>query len=179
MSLQPEVADFDQIVENYADFAYNVAYRVMGNPDDAQDCVQDAFISAYRNLDKFRQDSKVSTWLYRIVVNACLMRLRKDRRAKTMTQPEGEVEQVLADPSPSAEEAPERAALNKELGQHLEAGLAALPDELRIAVTLRDVQGLSNVEAAEVLETTVSAFKARLHRARVQLRSYLEPYLAS
>jgi hypothetical protein len=63
VSLQPEVADFDQIVENYADFAYNVAYRVMGNPDDAQDCVQDAFISAYRNLDKFRQDSKVSTWL--------------------------------------------------------------------------------------------------------------------
>jgi RNA polymerase sigma-70 factor (ECF subfamily) len=177
MTEQQQHVAFEQIVEQYADFAYNVAYRVLGNPEDARDAVQDAFISAYRNFGSFRQESKVTTWLYRIVVNASLMKLRKDKRSREMTAPESDEPRDIPDSSPDPEGVPEGAALNRELREHLQRGLAQLPEDLRVAVVLRDVQGLSNQEAAEVLETTVSAFKARLHRGRVQLRAHLEPYL--
>ena len=71
--------DFSEMVENYADFAYNVAYRMLRNVEDAEDAVQEAFISAYRAFSTFKGQSKVSTWLYRIVVNACLMKIRKEK----------------------------------------------------------------------------------------------------
>ena len=79
--------DFTEIVENYAGFAYNVAYRMLRNVDDAEDAVQEAFISAYRSFSSFKGQSKVSTWLYRIVVNACLMKIRKEKsRAKYLVE---------------------------------------------------------------------------------------------
>ena len=77
--------DFDAIVENHSNFVYNVAYRVMGNPQEAEDVAQDAFLSAYRAYDRFRGQSHVTTWLYRITMNAALMRLRKTKKARTLT----------------------------------------------------------------------------------------------
>lgn len=72
--------DFESIVEQYTDFVYNVSYRILNNQTDAEDAAQEAFISAYKNFHKFRGESTVSTWLYRIAVNASLMKLRKDRK---------------------------------------------------------------------------------------------------
>ena len=171
MSSQVEQS-FESIVEEYSGFVYNVAYRILGTQADAEDAAQDAFISAYRNFDKFRGDSTVSTWLYRIAVNASLMKLRKDRRRNFLSQT-GYDDAELVSPI----EGPERAALNTELRERLEEGLAALPPQLRAAVVLRDVQGLSNDEAADVLETTVSSVKSKLHRGRVLLRKYLDDYI--
>ena len=78
--------DFESIVEKHSDLVYNVAYRILGNQADAEDAAQDALLSAYRNFHRFKGDSAVSTWLYRIAVNASLMKLRKDRRKNFLTE---------------------------------------------------------------------------------------------
>ncbi len=164
---------FENIVEEYGDFVYNLTYRILGNHADAEDAAQDAFLAAYRNFHRFRGESKVSTWLYRIATNAALMKLRKDRNPRTLTQT-GYDELQLTSPL----EGPEKLALNSELRQHLEERLELLPPNLKTAVVLRDVQGLSNEEAAEVLNISVSSLKARLHRGRVLLRQHFQEYVA-
>jgi RNA polymerase sigma-70 factor (ECF subfamily) len=164
---------FSELVELYSELAYNVALRMLHNTADAEDAVQEAFISAYKAFPKFKGDSKVSTWLYRIVVNACLMKIRKDKsRAKYLAQT-GYDDAIVYD----WREGPEQAAVNGELRDKLSQGLESLPEELRTAVVLRDVQGFSTEEAADMLRVTVASLKSRLHRGRVLLRKHLEGYV--
>ena len=164
--------DFDHIVEEYSSFVYNVAYRMMGNPQDAEDVAQEAFLSAYRAFERFRGESKVTTWLYRITVNAALMRLRKEKKARTLTR-SGLEDMTIPDWS----DAPYRAASNSELGDRLREGIEMLPHDLKAAVVLRDMEELSSSEAAEVVGISVSALKSRLHRGRTLLRKHLEEYM--
>ena len=166
--------EFDDLVEKYSSYVYNIAYRMLGDPHDAEDVTQQAFLSAYRSWDRFRGEAEVTTWLYRIAVNACLMKLRKEKKGRYLTQTGYEDRHVV-----DWTDSPERAALNSELRRALEEGIALLPPDLRSAVVLRGIQDLSNVEAAEALGITVSALKARLHRGRVLLRQHLEKYLRS
>ena len=166
--------EFSDIVERYSDPAYRIALRMLQNAADAEDAVQEAFISAYRSFSNFKGQSKVTTWLYRIVVNACLMKIRKEKsRANYLTET-GYDDAVVHD----WRNDPEKAAMNAELRDVLQRGLGRLGPELRTVIVLRDVQGLSCPEAAEALDITVASFKSRLHRARVLLRKYLEGYLA-
>ena len=167
---------FEQIVSEHSSFVYNVAYRMMGNPDDADEVVQDTFLSAWRARDRFRGDAKVTTWLYRIATNAALMRLRKNSRKKEVSIDPTEVYQRI-DRADWAD-APDRAALNNELLEEIQRGIAHLPEDAKTAVILRDVQGITNDEAAQVLNISVSALKARLHRGRVMLRNILAEYVA-
>ncbi len=169
-----EAEQFAEIAEKHAGFVYNVAYRMMGNPHDAEDVAQDAFISAYRARDRFRGDSQVTTWLYRITVNAALMRLRRDKRRTQMTVSEDARPDV---PTTDWSQSPVASTMNSELGERLKAAIDDLPPDLKAAVVLRDVEGLSNEEAAEVLEISISALKARLHRGRVALREKLAEYV--
>ena len=118
------------------DFVYNVAYRMMGKPEDAEDVSQDAFISAYRAYERFGGESKVTTWVYRFTVNAALMKLRKEKKARTLTRT-GLDDVVIADWS----DAPERFATNSELGARIKEGIAMLPEDLQATVVLRDVEG--------------------------------------
>lgn len=166
------IDSFDDIVENYSDFVYNVAYRMMGKPEDAEDVSQDAFISAFRAFERFRGESKVTTWLYRITVNAALMKLRKEKKVRTLTRT-GLDDVVIADWS----DAPERFATNSELGAKIKEGIDMIPEDLQAAVILRDVEGLSNSEAAEILDVTVSSLKSRLHRGRILLRKHMDDFL--
>jgi len=168
----PNPLNFEEIVDQYGDFVFNLAYRVLGNHADAEDAAQDAFLSAYRNFHRFRGDSTVSTWLYRIAVNAALMRLRRDKNKRAQTQTGYEETQLV-----SPQEGPEKLALNSELRERLERGLDMLAPNLKAVVVLRDLQGLNNREAADVLGISVSSLKARLHRGRVQLRGHLRDYL--
>lgn len=163
---------FEDAVERYSGMVYNVALRMMGNPEDAEDVAQDAFLSAYRAFGRFRGESKVSTWLYRITVNAALMRLRKTERARTLTRTGLDDVEI-----PDWSQAPDDFASNAELGDRLREGLDALPPDMKAAVVLRDVEGLSNAEAALALEISVSSMKSRLHRGRTLLRKHLEGYL--
>ena len=168
-----DTPEFDAIVEEYGGFVYNVAFKMMGKPEDAEDVAQDAFLSAYRAFDRFRGESRVTTWLYRITVNAALMRLRKEKRARMLVQTGLDDIDV-----PDWGDTPEKSAASSELGEKLRDGIARLQPELRAAVVLRDVEGLSNSEASEVLGITVSSLKSRLHRARVLLRKHLEDYIS-
>ena len=170
-----DTAAFDDVVENYSGFAYNVAFRMLRNSQDAEDAVQEAFISAFKSFSTFKGQSKVSTWLYRIVVNVCLMKIRKDKtRAKYLSDTaleDNDLRDWTNDPQLAAEGSELRGALNE--------GLQHLPPELRAPVVLRDVQGFSNMESAEILEVTVPSFKSRLHRGRVLLREHLAEYIAA
>ena len=166
--------DFESLVRDHSDFVYNVAFRMMGNHEDAEDVAQEAFLSGYRAFDRFRGDSRATTWLYRITVNAALMRLRKTKLARSLTHT-GIDDLEIADWS----QTPDRAAQNSELQDKLRQGLDRLDPDLRAAVVLRDVQGLSNAEAAEALDLSVPALKSRLHRARVLLRQFLSDYAAT
>ena len=167
----PTPMEFDDIVEMYSSFVYNVAYKMMGNPHDAEEVAQDAFLSAYRAFARFRGESRVTTWLYRITVNAALMRIRREKRARELRWVGIENLEV-----PSWEDSPEPSTINSELGAKIQEGIARLQPELRAAVVLRDVAGLSSAEAAEALDITVSSLKSRLHRARVLLRQHLAEY---
>lgn len=171
---ESELPDFDTIVGEHSDFVYNVAYRMMGNAEDAEDVAQEAFISAYRARDRFRGDSKVTTWLYRITTNAALMRLRKEKRGRSLTRTGLDDVEI-----PSLGETPEGAAVTMELGNKIREGIAMLHPDLRAAVVLRDVSGLSNAEAADALNITISSLKSRLHRARILLRKHMADYVAS
>ncbi|MCH7552556.1 MAG: sigma-70 family RNA polymerase sigma factor [Chloroflexi bacterium] len=165
---------FEEIVEKYGDFVYNVALRMTNDPHEAEDAMQDAFLSAYRAFERFRGESQVTTWLYRITVNAVLMKRRKEKKTRTLVQPGVEELNI-----PDGGEGPERAALRSELQDRIGEGLQRLPEGLRMAVILRDVQGLSGAEAAEALNIEVSTLKTRLHRGRVQLREFLADYLST
>ena len=167
--------EFCDIVETYSDAAYNIALRMLRNTADAEDAIQEAFISAYRAFPSFKGQSKVTTWLYRIVVNACLMKIRKEKsRAKYITET-GYDDVVIHD----WRNDPEKAAVNGELRDVVESGLALISPDLRAPVVLRDVQGLTTEEGAAVLELSVAAFKSRLHRGRLLLRKRVEDYLVS
>ncbi|MBI4199593.1 MAG: sigma-70 family RNA polymerase sigma factor [Chloroflexi bacterium] len=167
-------AAFQEVVERYGEFVYNVALRVLGNPHDAEDATQEAFLDAYRAWDRFRGEAQVSTWLYRIAVNRSLMRLRKEAKERQLTQT-GIEDMQVADWA----DTPEQAALKGELREKLEEGLGRLPKDLRAAIVLRDVEGLSTAEAAAALGISVPALKARLHRGRLLLRKHLDQYVAS
>jgi len=174
----PGAADLEQqfteIVEQYSDLAYSVAFRMLRNAEDAEDAVQEAYISAFKALSNFKGQSKLSTWLYRIVVNACLMKIRKDKsRSKYIS--ENLFDDALVYDQKND---PEDAAVNSELRSTLENGLDLLSADLRAVVVLRDIQGLSTEEAAEALDVSIASLKSRLHRARVQLRKHLEEYSA-
>ena len=143
-----EIASFDELVEKHSNFVYNVAYRMMGNPEDAED----AFLSAYRAFDRFRGQSRVTTWLYRITVNAALMRLRKTKLERSLTQT-GLDDMEIVDWAAS----PEKDAVNSELKDKLQEGINQLEPDLRTAVVLRDVNGLSNAEVAEIAAKSISA----------------------
>ena len=165
---------FTGIVEQYSDLAYSVAFRMLRNAEDAEDAVQEAYISAYKALPNFKGESKLSTWLYRIVVNACLMKIRKDKsRAKYLSENAFD-DAIVYD----WKNDPEEAAVNSELRSMLESGLDLLSPDLRAAVVLRDVQGLTTEESAEVLAISIASLKSRLHRARIILRKRLDEYSA-
>lgn len=140
-----------------------VCYRLLDDARDVDEAVQDSFVQAWRNLERFRGDAAPYTWLYRIAVNESLMR----RRRKTLPTSELQ-ETIVSDRSDPFAAADARAFLVERL--------RALPDEYRVAVLLRDVEGLSNEEVAAALAITLAAAKSRIHRGRMQLRAELEQW---
>jgi RNA polymerase sigma-70 factor, ECF subfamily len=138
-----------------------VCYRLLDDARDVDEAVQDTFVQAWRNLDRFRGDASPYTWLYRIAVNEALMRRRRKRLPTTELQ-----ETTI----PAGEDLYDAADARAFLIERLRA----LPIEYRAAVVLRDVEGLSNEEVARVLDISLAAAKSRIHRARMQLREELE-----
>jgi RNA polymerase sigma-70 factor (ECF subfamily) len=167
---------FNRLVLAYQDQVYAQAYRMMGEPDAAEDATQEAFISAYRSIQSYRGGS-FRAWLLRIVTNASYDELRRrQRRPTTPLEPvDSEEEEIesphwLADPSDS----PENQAERMELDQAIQNCLKELPPEFRAVVVLVDVQGFDYFEAAEAIRKPVGTVKSRLSRARLRLRDCLK-----
>ncbi len=168
---------FDELVRRYRDRVYRLCTKILRHEDDAAEALQDAFLSAYRGLRSFKVESTFSTWLYRIATNAGLMKIRK-RRANhfSLEQAGSDEDGPLQLPDWSAQPADE--LLTRETREVMQEGVQRLSEELRAVFVLRDMEGLSNAEVAEVLGLTVAAVKSRLHRARLALRDRLHRYFA-
>ncbi len=154
---------------------YQTALRLLGNPQDAEDALQDGLLSAYRNLRRFEGRSQFSTWLTRIVINAALMRRRSQRArpAASLDEEPRENQLPLAERFADTGPTPEQVYEHKELHELLEENLEGLSPVLRTAFLLREIQGLSTEEAAKTLGVSQNTLKARLWRARQQLAAGL------
>jgi RNA polymerase sigma-70 factor (ECF subfamily) len=156
---------FTTLVHRHQHHLWSVALRMMRNPHDAADALQDGYLAAFRRADSFRGEAQVSTWLHRIVVNSCLDRLRKQQRRQA--------EQPLpADPDRTAELVAEAApdpVEQQELRDDLSAALAQLNDDQRVALVLVDVEGYSVDEAAAILGVPAGTVKSRCARGRGRL----------
>jgi RNA polymerase sigma-70 factor (ECF subfamily) len=174
-----DVAAFEQLVKRYDRKLFRIAQHVTHNREDAEDAVQEAFLKAFQHLDEFREDSKFSTWVIRITLNTALMKLRKQRRAIREVsldedfQADKEMLPIeVTDWAPD----PEQLYRTSELRDILIKALKELRPILRAVFVLRDIEGLSIAQTAEVLNLTESAVKARLWRGRLQLRELLNRY---
>ncbi len=173
-------AAFAQLVEENQRNVYNLALRMLNSPQEAEDVLQETFLSAYKALPGFEGRSSLSTWLYRIASNASLMRLRRKQPETTSIDEPLELEEGDSLPRQFVDwsSAPEDELLSDESRRVMDAAVAELPEGLRIVFILRDIEGLSTQEAGEVLELSESAVKTRLHRARLALREKLSAYFA-
>lgn len=164
---------FDELIRLHTTRVYRMLVRVVGNPADAEDVVQETFLKAWRALPGFRGEARFSTWLYRIAMNEANRRLAQTAQRATLP-----IEDVLLE-VPDLGEGPAALAEAAELEAHLERCIAELPPHYRVAVVLRDVEDLTNEEAAEVLGLDLRNFKSRLHRGRMAVRRRLEEFYES
>ena len=173
-----DVAAFEQLVNRYDRKLLRIAQSVTRNREDSQDAVQEAFLKAFQNLDQFREDSQFSTWLIRITVNQSLMKLRKQRTVRELSLDEdfqGDGDMLPIEVTAWAPK-PEQLYWASELRHILTQTLEAVRPPLRAVFVLRDIEGLSIDQTAVVLGLSQVAVKARLWRARLQLREGLNKY---
>ena len=176
-------AAYRQLVELNSANVYSVALKLLGDEQEAEDVLQETFMSAFESIDRFEGRSKLSTWLYRIAYNASLMRLRKRGQMTTFSldgpaSTEGMVGEPASRHLVDWSAVPDDQLLTAEARQEMDRAIADLPESLRSTFVLRDIQGLSGAETAEILGITVQAVKNRLHRARLWLRDRLSGYFA-
>ena len=173
-----DVAAFEQLVKRYDRKLLRIAQSVTHNREDSQDAVQEAFLKAYQNLAEFREDSQFSTWLIRITLNQSLMKLRKQRAVREVSLDEDfqADEDILPIEVTDWAPDPEQLYRASELRDILIKALKKLRPVLRTVFVLRDIEGLSTTQTAEVLNLSPAAVKARLWRGRLQLRELLNRY---
>lgn len=170
------------IIDIYHDKLFSVANRICNNPADAEEVLQDVYMVALNKVDRFEGRSTLSTWLYRITVNAALMKLRSQRGSKNTMPMEGytallgEEENVLR--FDLEVRPPDEALLTKELKRQIADSIETLPEIYRSVFLLRDVQGYSIKETSKMLQTTPAAIKSRLHRSRFFLKEKLGQYIS-
>jgi RNA polymerase sigma-70 factor (ECF subfamily) len=176
-------AAFEHVVRTYGGRLLAVTRRIVGTEEDARDVVQDAFMNAFKSLDRFEGNAKLSTWLHRIAVNAALMKLRTRKR-----KPEQSIETMLPaflddghheERFKSWEEPVDKAMERAETRQLVREKIDELPESYRTVLVLRDIEGLDTEETAKMLGLSVNATKIRLHRARQALRTMLAPHFKS
>jgi RNA polymerase sigma-70 factor (ECF subfamily) len=171
----------EDLFDRYHGKVYGLAMSILKNKSDAEEAVQDVFLTVVRKADRFQGNSTLYSWIYRNCMNACLIRLRKGRRTETVPieeflpvfTKEGAHASLVEDWSKEVE----RRMLEKELGQLIKRFTDELSEEYRVVFVLSDVEGLSNEETAQVLDLTIPAVKSRLHRTRLYLRERLGRYL--
>ncbi len=170
---QGRVDAFNELVLTYQNQVYNLAYRIMGDPASAADATQEAFISTFQSLSRFRGGS-FKSYLLRIVSNGCYDELRRrKRRPATSFEDFGEVDEEANPAMINGHEGPEEYTERQEMAHLIQAGIETLPPDQRITLVLSDVQGLSYQEIAEATDVPLGTVRSRLARARGKLRDYL------
>ena len=168
-----DIAAFNRLVLHYQESVYNVAYRIMGQPQAAEDATQEAFISAYKSLNQYRGGS-FKSWLMRIVTNNCYDELRRRKR-----RPQSSLDEITEEYETPAflrspNEGPEGHQQRVELAQAIEDCLGGLPDDQRITAVLCDVEGYDYNEIAQITASSLGTVKSRISRARAKLRDCLQ-----
>jgi RNA polymerase sigma-70 factor (ECF subfamily) len=171
---------FRELVDGHRDRVYNITYRMLGNRAEAEDVAQEVFITVFKTIETFREESKFSTWLYRVTVNHCKNRIkylarRHDRDRDELDEAhDGHNGHAIGGPRPAA---PDRALEGAQMERLLQDAIGNLDDDHRIVVVLRDVEDLSIEEICEITGLPDGTVKSRLHRARLALRKKLQRHV--
>jgi RNA polymerase sigma-70 factor (ECF subfamily) len=173
---------FDELVQRYERQLYYFGLKMCAEPRDAEDVVQETFLNAYKYLKDFRYETKFKNWLYRIATSNCVKKRRKSKFAperelsleEFMPQDETAVDRQV----PAWATLPLDQLLNEELGRTLKQAIVEVPEKYRVVLVLRDIEGFSTEESAQILNLTPANIKVRLHRARLFLREKLKTYFA-
>lgn len=169
---------FEKLVRKYQNRVYNHCFKFLSNQEDAEDILQETFLQVYKSLDTFRGEAAFTTWLLKIATNNCLMKLRKKKKMNVISidKPidfEGsQMPREIVDWSKN----PSIQYGNDEIGALLDKAIAQLPEDKRIVLVLKDVEGFSNIEISKMLGMSVAAVKSRLHRSRLFIRDMLSKY---
>jgi RNA polymerase sigma-70 factor (ECF subfamily) len=169
---------FRELVQEHRDRVYNITFRMLGNRAEAEDVAQEVFIAVFKTIETFREESKFSTWLYRIAVNHCKNRIKylarrhdRDRDELDETTTGNGVNGTIGAPMPSS---PQKALESAQMEKLMQDAIATLDEDQRIVVVLRDVEDLSIEEICKITELPDGTVKSRLHRARLVLRKRLQ-----
>lgn len=171
-----EIAAFEQLIEAYQRKIFNIALRMVGNYDDAGDLAQEVLIRIYKSIRSFKEQSSFSTWVYRITTNVCLDEIRKRKNRKVISLDEeiqvedGEMKRQVESNEPSPEDTAEKSELQKLVGD----AINDLPEDHRSVIILRDIQGFSYEEIAQMLQCPEGTIKSRINRARQALKNILQ-----
>ena len=161
---------FEELLRQYEKEVYTLCFRMCGNSEDAEEAAQDTFLALWRGIDRFRQESSLSTWIYRLASNACIgLRRRAEKQGSSLSLDEEELFRDAVDPAPGPQDAVE----HREAQKLLQEGLSALPEEYRKVLILREIEGLSYTEIAESASLELGTVKSRISRGRVLLRNFL------
>lgn len=163
-------AAFEELIRQYEKKVYTLCFRMCGNSEDAEEAAQDAFLALWRGIDRFRQESSLSTWIYRLETNACIDTLRRRKKQSgSVSLDDEELFVDAVDTSPQPQETVE----HRETQKLLQEGLSALPEEYRKVLILREIEGLSYTEIAESASIELGTVKSRISRGRSLLRNFL------
>lgn len=172
---------FKELIDDHRDRVFNITYRMLGNRAEAEDVAQEVFITVFKHIESFREESKFSTWLYRVTVNTCKNRIKylarrhdrdRDELDETSQQANGAV-----NGAPVRAAQPDKALASAQMEQLLQEAIAALDDDQRAVVILRDVEDLSIEEICEITGLPDGTVKSRLHRARLVLRKKMQRHV--
>lgn len=168
---------FEELIKRYSNKAYSLAARLTRNAEDAEEVLQDVFVTVFRKIDGFEGKSSFSSWLYRVTVNAALMKLRKKRQNQTVLVDDMQPQTKEAIINKKCENSDcDSITLRNQIFDVLEDAIQKLPDDYRPVFILRDVDGLTSREVSKILDLTVPAVKSRLHRSRMMLRRRLRQF---
>lgn len=163
-------AAFEELIRQYEKKVYTLCFRMCGNSEDAEEAAQDAFLALWRGIDRFRQESSLSTWIYRLATNACIDTLRRRKKQSgSVSLDDEELFVDAVDTSPQPQETVE----HREAQKLLQEGLSALLEEYRKVLILREIEGLSYTEIAESASIELGTVKSRISRGRSLLRNFL------
>ncbi len=169
------IESFEKLIDKYQLLAFNIAYKMIGNREDASDAAQEALVKVFKSIKKFKGDSSFSTWLYRIVTNTCIDMTRKNNKLKTysLNNPieteDGNIEREVRDEG----NLPEDICEKKEINQKLHRAIGKLPEKYRVVIILRDIEDFTYDEISEITNITLGTVKSRISRARLMLKEIL------